>query len=84
MSPKFFLHKMREVASFLKIMGGKATKSPETRVEGVKDALNAMDDERKVYIEEMEDAIQEQGTASPKDKVARELGSNYPRDVSAY
>ncbi len=35
MSPKFFFYKMREVASFLKMMRGKATGIKKDHVEGV-------------------------------------------------
>lgn len=59
MSPKFFFHKMREVASFLKIMRGKVTGNQKDRVEGVDDALNAMKDEKKVYLDEKREALNE-------------------------
>lgn len=87
MKPKFFFHKMREVAAFLHIVKAKATNNDQERVKGASDALNAMDDERKVYLEEMEEAIKGQGKTvkggSSKDKVIRESGGDQPRDISA-
>ena len=79
MSPKFFVHKMREVASFLKIMRGKVTGNKKDRVEGVDDALNAMKDEKKVYLDERRDALNQQPQAG-QDKVLRESGG---QDISA-
>lgn len=79
MSPKFFFHKMREVASFLKIMRGKATGNKKDRVEGVDDALNAMKDEKKVYLDEKREALNQQPQAG-QDKVLRESGG---QDISA-
>lgn len=79
MSPKFFAHKMREVASFLKIMKGKVTGNKKDRVEGVDDALNAMKDEKKVYMDEKREALNEQPQAG-QDKVYRESGG---QDISA-
>jgi hypothetical protein len=74
MSPKFFFHKMREVASFLKIMRGKATGNKKDRLEGVDDALNAMKNEKKFYLDE------NQQPQSGQDKVLRESGG---QDISA-
>lgn len=59
MSPKFFFHKMREVASFLKIMKGKASGNKKDRVKGVDNALNAMRDEKEVYLDEKRQALNE-------------------------
>lgn len=91
MFPEFFKNKMREVGSFLKIMRGKATGNDEKRKEGVDDALNAMKDEKKVYLKERKEA--ESGVDSdvneryrrehpmdPADKVLRESGG---QDISA-
>lgn len=72
MKPEFFFHKMREVKSFLQIMRGRITGSKKDRVEGVNNALNAMKDEREVYLDEKREA-------KTGDKVQRESG----RDVSA-
>ncbi len=80
MSPKFFFHKMREVASFLKIMRGKVTGNKKDRVEGVDDALNAMKDEKKVYLDEKREAINEKQPQAGQDKVLRESGG---QDISA-
>ncbi|HXH30910.1 MAG TPA: hypothetical protein VNJ01_08870 [Bacteriovoracaceae bacterium] len=85
MSPKFFFHKMREVASFLQIMKGKLTGSDAERVRGVDNALDAMKDEKKVYLDEKADALKKGSSSSkrkPKssnDKVIRESG----QDISA-
>lgn len=86
MFPRFFKHKMREVASFLKIMKGKVTQDDSQRVEGAKKALNAMKDERKVYEQEIKDAYQgvdpdtKRYQADAKDKVLRESGG---QDITA-
>lgn len=80
MSPKFFFHKMREVASFLKIMKGKAIGSKKDRAEGVDDALNAMEDEKKVYLDEKREALNEKQPQAGQDKVLRESGG---QDISA-
>lgn len=58
MFPTFFVHKMREVVSFLQIVKGKVSGDREKRIEGVDNALRAMDDERKVYIKEKKEAAQ--------------------------
>ena len=58
MFPTFFFHKMREVASVLQIVKGKVSGKTKERVKGVDNALNAMDDERKVYEKEKRDAFQ--------------------------
>ncbi len=57
MFPTFFKHKMREVASFLQIVRGKVTGNPQDRVKGVDHALEAMNDERRVYEKEKEEAL---------------------------
>lgn len=79
MSPKFFFHKMREVASFLQIMKGKATGNKKDRVKGVDNALNAMKDEKQVYLDEKQQALNEMPEAG-QDKVLRESGG---QDISA-
>lgn len=58
MFPTFFIHKMREVASFLQIVKGKVSGKTEDRVKGVDHALEAMDAERKVYLKEKQDALE--------------------------
>ncbi|HXH75676.1 MAG TPA: hypothetical protein VNJ08_11955 [Bacteriovoracaceae bacterium] len=88
MSPKFFFHKMREVASFLQIMKGKITGNDKERVEGVNNALNAMKDEKEVYLEEKEDAQKSRHRtrarkSSSKEKVIRESNRDIERDISA-
>jgi uncharacterized protein YjbJ (UPF0337 family) len=91
MFPEFFMHKMREVKSFLKIMRGKATGNKKDRVEGVDDALNAMKDEKKVYQREKNEArsgrdeeyterYASEHISDPRDKIARESGG---QDISA-
>lgn len=88
MFPRFFKHKMREVASFLKIMKGKVTQDDSERIEGAKKALNAMKDERKVYEKEIDDAYKGidpdtkryNAAEEGKDKVLRESGG---QDISA-
>lgn len=78
---------MRELAAFLHIVKGKATNNDQQIVKGASGALNAMGDERQVYVEEMEEAIKGQGKTvkggSNKDKVIRESGGDLPRDISA-
>lgn len=93
MFPTFFKHKMREVRSFLKIMRGKATGNDEVRKQGVNDALNAMKDEKKVYLNEKEDAKRgvdsdvkvrnnmKKSSGEERDKVIRESGEG--QDISA-
>lgn len=56
MFPEFFVNKAKEVLSFLHIMKGKATGSPEDRKQGVDEALRAMDKERAVYLKEKREA----------------------------
>lgn len=68
MFPTFFFHKMREVASFLQIVKGKVLGSPKERIKGVDNALNAMDDERQVYLKEKKEALQSKTSAKPKNK----------------
>ena len=81
MNAKFFFHKMREVKNFLKIVRGKAKGEPHDRVKGVDGALNAMEDEKRVYLEEKNKALQEEREArTPQDKVLRESGG---QDISA-
>lgn len=91
MFPEFFKNKMREVGSFLKIMRGKATKNDKVRREGVDDALNAMKDEKKVYLKErreaeagvdsdISDRYRREHPIDPSDKVIRESGG---QDISA-
>ncbi len=91
MFPEFFKNKMREVGSFLRIMKGKATGNDQERRKGVDEALNAMKDEKRVYMKEKREA--EHGVDSdisaryrmdhpidPSDKVIRESGG---QDISA-
>ncbi len=85
MFPTFFKHKMREVASFLRIMKGKVTHNTPERIKGVDQALGAMKDERRVY--ESEKAEASRGLDSdfnlrrdPQEKVLRESGG---QDISA-
>lgn len=81
MFPEFFKNKMREVGSFLKIMRGKATGNDQKRKEGVDDALNAMKDEKKVYMKERGEASRGvDSDVNPADKVLRESGG---QDISA-
>ncbi len=56
MFPEFFFHKAKEVLSFLHIMKGKVTGNDEVRKEGVNEALDAMDEERQVYLNEKREA----------------------------
>lgn len=79
MNPKFFFHKMREVRSFFKIIKGKVIGSKKDRVNGVDDALKAMNDERQVYLDEKQKALHEQ-PQSGQEKVFRESGG---QDISA-
>lgn len=90
MFPTFFKHKMREVKSFLRIMKGKVTGNDQERQRGVDEALNAMNDERRVYENEKREAkkgvdsdvkVRNGGTpkADPRDKPIRESG----QDISA-
>ena len=80
MFPTFFKNKMREVGSFLRIMKGKATGDDSERIKGVDQALDAMKDEKKVYLKEKEEA--KRGVESDKGKVTRESNQNAP-DISA-
>ena len=56
MFPDFFIHKAKEVLSFLHIVRGKVTADPDARKRGVDEALSAMDKEREVYLKEKRDA----------------------------
>jgi hypothetical protein len=67
MFPKFFKHKMREVKSFLRIMRGKASGNKDDRVKGVDQALDAMEDERKVYQQEKQEALREKQPEAGQD-----------------
>lgn len=91
MFPEFFKNKMREVGSFLRIMKGKATGNDHERARGVDEALNAMKDEKKVYLKEKGEAergidsdisarYRREHPADPSDKVIRESGG---QDISA-
>lgn len=77
MFPTFFIHKMREVKSFLQIMRGKATGNNEDRIKGVDKALNAMKDEKRVYLNEKRQAERDE----PGLGVKEDRESN--RDISA-
>lgn len=83
MFPTFFKHKMREVASFLRIMKGKVTGNDQERIKGADQALNAMKDERRVYQNEKAEAksgvdsdinLQNRRNPEPQEKVLRESG----------
>ena len=80
MSPKFFFHKMREVAGLMKIIRAKVTGNRKDRVEGVNNALNAMEDEKKVYLDEKREALNEKQPQAGQEKVLREAGG---QDISA-
>ncbi len=81
MFPEFFVHKAKEVLSFLHIMKGKATGDDKTRMKGVDEALNAMDEEREVYLKEKRDASRK---VDPDVPLRNKNGQDEPsRDVSA-
>lgn len=91
MFPTFFKHKMREVGSFLRIMKGKVTGNDAERAKGVDEALNAMKDEKRVYLNEKEEAkkgvdsdlnarFKKDHPADQRDKIIRESGG---QDISA-
>lgn len=81
MFPEFFIHKAKEVLSFLHIMKGKVTGDDKTRMKGVDEALNAMDEERDTYLKERQEASNKVDSDVPmrKKNVRGDLG----RDVSA-
>lgn len=85
MFPQFFKHKMREVGSFLRIIKGKVTGNDQERSKGVDEALNAMKDEKEVYLQEREEASKGADSdlsnrPDPQEKVLRESGG---QDISA-
>jgi hypothetical protein len=60
MFPQFFVHKYKEVLSVLQILRGKLTGDPQMRIIGVNNALKAMQEERKTYLEEKKSAKRDQ------------------------
>ncbi len=81
MFPEFFVHKAKEVLSFLHIMKGKVTGDDETRKKGVDEALRAMDEERQVYKKEKREAS---GNVDSDVPLRNKNGRDEPsRDVSA-
>ena len=81
MFPEFFVHKAKEVLSFLHIMKGKATGDDKTRMKGVDEALNAMDEERQIYLKEKKEADRKVDSDIP---IRNKNGRDEPsRDVSA-
>lgn len=81
MFPEFFVHKAKEVLSFLHIMKGKVTGDDETRMKGVDEALNAMDEEREIYLKEKREASRSTDSDVP---LRNKNGQDEPgRDVSA-
>lgn len=79
MFPDFFIRKGKEVLSFLHIMKGKATGDDEARKKGVDEALNAMDEEREVYLREKREAERKEDSDIP----FRKNGGESNRDISA-
>lgn len=81
MFPEFFVHKAKEVLSFLHIMKGKVSGDNETRMKGVDEALNAMEEEREIYLKEKREASRDVDTDVPlRNKNAQDEAG---RDVSA-
>jgi len=76
MSPKFFVHKMKEVARFLEIMRGKVFGTKKDRVQVDDEAIS---DEKKVYLDKKRQALDEMPQAG-QDKVYRNTGG---QDISA-
>lgn len=83
MFPTFFVHKAKEVLSFLHIMKGKVTGNDEVRKQGVDEALRAMDEERAVYLRERREAERNLDSDVPglrnADNGSRDIG----QDISA-
>lgn len=71
MNTHFFKNKMKEVRNFLKIIRGRVKKDPRERLEGTKGALQAVEEEKKEYLREKQEA---------ENKVLREAGG---QDISA-
>ncbi len=82
MFPEFFKHKAKEVLSFLQIMKGKVTKDDKARQKGVDEALKAMDEERRVYLKEKEEAAHNTDSDLPT-RQKRKDSRDYGRDISA-
>lgn len=88
MFPSFFKHKRRELMGFLQILRGKLTGDDHERIRGANEALNALEEERDIYLREkraaemrIEPDIGGYSPAVPQDKVQRESND---RDISAY
>lgn len=88
MFPSFFRHKKRELSGFLHILRGKLTGDDRERLKGANEALNALEDERDIYLREkraaemkVEPDLGGYKTSVPQDKVQREINN---RDISAY
>jgi hypothetical protein len=87
MFPDFFVHKMREVASFLQIVKGKVKGDSELRSRGVENALNVLEDERKVYEKEKKAARRGEITDPAIDRtgemIDKPVRESENRDISA-
>lgn len=88
MFPSFFIHKRRELLGFLHILRGKLTGNDHERIKGANEALNALEEERDIYLREkraaemrIEPDIGGYKPTVPQDKVQRESNG---RDISAY
>lgn len=86
MFPDFFIHKFREVGSFIEILKGRIMGDSKVRLSGVENALKAMKDERKVYEKERRDALR-RPMAAPIDQtgemIDRPVRESENRDISA-
>lgn len=91
MFPSFFIHKKREALGFFHILKGKLTGDDQERIRGANEALNALEDERVIYLREKRAAesrfdpdlsrYHSKEKFVPQDKVARESNN---RDISCY
>jgi uncharacterized protein YjbJ (UPF0337 family) len=87
MFPSFFSHKKRELMGFLHILRGKLTGDEHERIKGANEALNALEEEREIYLREkraaeikLEPELGGYKPFVPQDKVQREVSN---RDISA-
>jgi hypothetical protein len=80
MFPEFFKHKLKEIGSFLKIVGGKVTRDKEQQIQGAESALEASDEIRQDYLDEKRSAEREKQPETGQEKVLRE---SCGQDISA-
>jgi uncharacterized protein YjbJ (UPF0337 family) len=90
MWPAFFQHKKMELIGFLHLLRGKLTGNDQEQINGANQALNALDEEREVYLKEKRAAIRRVNPDWPEKKKTdfvpqgREERESNNRDISGY